>query len=360
MTRSCLRRWLPRAAMILGLCILATAPRAIAQRYRARNGPNSTHRKDSPQVLAAFRTVVATSGLGVVHVRAAALNVALGTIIAADGWVLTAAGELRGPLSCRLTDGREIDARLVGLHRPSGLALLKIEARGLIPVEWGEGQTLSAGSWVAAPSPGGGPLAVGVVSVPARTSGAWPHSEALNARGYLGVQIAPVRDRAEVERVLPGTPAAAAGLRAGDVILAVDERPTLDRADFLSRLAQCPPGEAPVFRVRRAVETRELRAVLSEWKRLARGGPDGRTGRPETVPRTGSPTVLRHDTWLMPSECGGPLVDLSGKAVGITFACSARTQTYALPAESIRGLVPSLMSGEMDPMGADLDLFLSR
>ena len=41
----------------------------------------------------------------------------LGTIVGPDGWVLTKASELKGRITCRLRDGRELDARNVGVHR---------------------------------------------------------------------------------------------------------------------------------------------------------------------------------------------------------------------------------------------------
>jgi serine protease Do len=42
-------------------------------------------------------------------------------------------------------------------------------------------------------------------------------------------------------------------------------------------------------------------------------------------------------------------VDLDGKVVGINIARAGRTETYAVPAEAVRQLLPELMSGKLAP-----------
>jgi S1-C subfamily serine protease len=65
---------------------------------------------------------------------------------------------------------------------------------------------------------------------------------------------------------------------------------------------------------------------------------------------TDFPSVIQHDTALMPSDCGGPLVDLSGKVVGINIARGGRTETYAAPASRVRLLLTDLESGKLAPV----------
>ena len=55
-----------------------------------------------------------------------------------------------------------------------------------------------------------------------------------------------------------------------------------------------------------------------------------------SVRRTGFPTVLQHDTFLLPQHCGGPIVDLDGRVVGINIARAERIASYALPAKEIQ------------------------
>jgi serine protease Do len=63
--------------------------------------------------------------------------------------------------------------------------------------------------------------------------------------------------------------------------------------------------------------------------------------------RSGFPQVIQHDTVLHPAQCGGPLVDLDGKAVGINIARAGRVATYALPASLILAAMDDLKSGKL-------------
>src|SRR5437660_723830 len=61
--------------------------------------------KGSRKFLAAFREVVAPARRSTVRVLCEGKDVALGTVVGADGWVLTKASELKGKPVCRLADG---------------------------------------------------------------------------------------------------------------------------------------------------------------------------------------------------------------------------------------------------------------
>ena len=97
-------------------------------------------------------------------------------------------------------------------------------------------------------------------------------------RGYLGVQTATSfeaadaaklgLDRAQgawVETVYPDTPAAAAGLRTNDVILAVDDTPIRNENQLINMVSGMPAGQRirlQVWRERRSVA---LDAVVGDW-----------------------------------------------------------------------------------------------
>src|SRR4051794_29199733 len=82
---------------------------------------NKDHLRDSPKTLQAFRTVVAPAGEATVRVKCDGRDVALGTVLAADGWIVTKASELRGEITCTLKSGATLATRLVGVHRPYDL-----------------------------------------------------------------------------------------------------------------------------------------------------------------------------------------------------------------------------------------------
>ena len=84
-----------------------------------------------------------------------------GVILTADGYIVTNAHVVENAASATvlLTDGRELDARLVGSDSISDLAVLHVEAADLIPAEFGDSGVLRVGDSVAAI---GDPLGVGL------------------------------------------------------------------------------------------------------------------------------------------------------------------------------------------------------
>ncbi len=97
------------------------------------------------------------------------------------------------------------------------------------------------------------------------------------SRGYLGVNIQPVSedmkdalnlkstDGALVADVNDGTPAAAAGLKAQDVITTFDGKPVKSSSELSSIVAQTPVGKDVTMEVVRDGKTINLRAKLTEY-----------------------------------------------------------------------------------------------
>ena len=107
---------------------------------------------DGPQVRAAFRDAVAEVAEATVEVRADGKRVAFGGIVGRDGWVVTKADEVKGPVTCRLKDGRDLPARLVGVDRDVDLAMLKIDAKDLPVLNLQRATHADVGAWVATSS----------------------------------------------------------------------------------------------------------------------------------------------------------------------------------------------------------------
>lgn len=86
-------------------------------------------------------------------------------------------------------------------------------------------------------------------------------------RGWLGAGGGSddgSRSGALVGRVYEGTPAAAAGLREGDVITKIDGKTVVDFEDLRARVAELAPGHTALLQIVRDGKTLELSAVLSE------------------------------------------------------------------------------------------------
>lgn len=97
------------------------------------------------------------------------------------------------------------------------------------------------------------------------------------SRGYLGVQLAALepavalrlgRDRvsgALVEIVHPGTPAAAAGLRAGDVIVRIEDIELRDENHLINVATALPPGQRVKLSIWRDRKAEMVEVVIGDW-----------------------------------------------------------------------------------------------
>jgi Do/DeqQ family serine protease len=93
-------------------------------------------------------------------------------------------------------------------------------------------------------------------------------------RGRLGIQMQdlPGRDGAALAQVQPASPAEKAGLRAGDIVVAVNGRPVRGAAELRAQLGVIPAGETIELRIQRGGETRTLRVRIAELETREAGG----------------------------------------------------------------------------------------
>jgi serine protease Do len=270
-----------------------------------------------------------------------------GFIVSQDGYIVTNAHVVENAeeINVRLSDKRELKAKLVGADTRSDVAVIKVEATSLPVVKIGDTTKLRVGEWVIAigspfgfantvtagivsaksrenlsgdpnldaipfiqtdvavnPGNSGGPLlnmrgeVIGINSqIFSRTgsfmgiSFAIPIDYAFNVadqlmktgkvtRGRIGVSISNVtRDLAEslglgkpqgaaVGTVEEGSPAAKAGLEAGDVILKLDGRVIEGSADLSRSIRAMKPGTKATLNVWRGGKTRDVTLQVAEFK----------------------------------------------------------------------------------------------
>jgi serine protease Do len=338
------RAWPGRGLSILIATAGLLVPAVAAAQYET----------SSPRVLSAFRTVVAGPSQSTVRVKCDGKDATLATVVSADGWLLTKASELKkgAKLVCRLRDGRELEARRADSNERYDLALLKIEVQGLTPVKWKDSKVAPVGNWVAVPGTGEEPVAIGVVSVAARKIKAdgplWVIDP--SAIGYLGIILSDAPDTGvKIGRVMPGTGADKAGLKANDTILMIAGKAIKDGDALFAALGRFKPGDVVNVRVKRGDQEVEVKATLGKRPVMTRGDFQNRMGSELSTRRQGFPAFLQHDTVLKPSDCGGPLVDLDGNAIGINIARAGRTESYAIPAEAVLPLLRELSNGKLTP-----------
>ena len=335
-----------RGLSLIAVClVLCWATAAQAQRGR-REGEVAT--KTTPEFRAAFRDVVAIPARSTVRVRCDDKETALGAVIGADGWILTKASELKGEIVCQLHDGRELPARIVGVSEPYDLAMLKVKATDLKPVAWRDSTADAVGSWLATPGMERDPVAVGALSVAARKISGTELGRRSSSGGFLGVVIAPVKNGVKIARIIPKGAAAKAGFEDDDIIIAVEGKPVTDPDSLFKALQKTHPRQKITVRVKREEAELDLKPTLGE-RPLERSDFQNQLGSKLSDRRTGFPVILQHDSVLRPYDCGGPVVDLDGKVVGINIARAGRTETYAIPAEAVKPLLDDLKSGKLAP-----------
>lgn len=298
--------------------------------------------KEGQSVRRAFREVVADARQYTVQLTSNGKTAAYGLILESDGWVLTKASSVSGLLKCRLPDGRVVSGFVVAEHPDHDLALVKIDAEELATVVWTD-KSPAAGAWLATTGIGPLPVGVGILSVGPR---AIPRQ-----RGVIGIQIGDTRKGPVVVRVLPGSGAEQAGLRPRDIVTHLNDEVLKDRADLIERLQQFRPGDDCRLRILRleAVQTVVVQLTAPLGEMLGRGDKQNRLGGDLSERRSGFPNAFQHDTTLTPEQCGGPVVDLDGKTVGLNIARYGRTASLALPASTVRELIPQLKSGKFPP-----------
>jgi len=306
--------------------------------------------KGKRRIVALFAPTIKPYASSVVRILADGKEASLGTIVSKDGYILTKGSELRGKIVVRLADGMELPAERFGYHKPSDLALVKIEKSDLVPVSFREDDPTEIGNWIAVVGTGPQPVSVGVVSVKARRLFGEDQTRIENFNnGYLGVVMEDLEDGdgVRIKSVNPNSPAAKALLKKGDTIVGLDANDVKDRDGLADLLSEFRTGEVVAIKIVRGEDKLTLKVKLgSRSDAIPEGQRDFQNSMGGTLSgrRTGFPMVIQHDTILNPKDCGGPLVDLEGRVLGINIARAGRVETWTIPGKTIRPILAELLN----------------
>src|SRR5262249_54738451 len=321
-------------------------------------GPAQAQRpilKTDKSVTSAFRSIVARPGLSTVKILCKGKEAALGTVVGEDGWIVTKNSELNGgKVVVKTRDGKVYDATIVGVEDKFDLAMLKINAKGLEPVEWAASKSAEQGDWLAAPGLGDDPVGIGVVSVVAREPKMFemPAPAPKSNSGFMGVQLADDDSGLPKIGVVEKDKAAAkAGLKVGDIVLAVQGEVVSDVEGLIRKVQNFKAGDVIKLKIKRDGKEQEIQLTLG--KRPAgqdsRGDLQNKMGSTLSNRRGGFPAIMQTDLVIPHTACGGPAVNLDGKAVGVFIARAGRTESYIIPSERVQGLISDLKSGKLKP-----------
>jgi S1-C subfamily serine protease len=287
---------------------------------------------------AELRSVVARARKCVVVIKDGDESVGLGTIVHSDGWVITKASELPKKPVCLLENLEAHPAELVGINVECDLALLRLRATDLPAIAWsGEPVDLRLGTIVVAPGIKQEPIAWGIVSVASRDlEGPFPNTTVAAPRHQANaapseVTGTRVNEGYRVETV--SGELASAGIRPGDILRTVDNS-QIQSGDDLIRCLNGHLRREPVnVQLSRTGGTSEIDVRLT-----------GRRPFRYSFRADDFPTIFEHDVPLTASECGGPIVGLDGRALGITIASISAHGCMAIPFVHVKFLVQDLRS----------------
>lgn len=304
---------------------------------------DSAYRTTGTAVVAAFepqRQVLQTSSAVILDGRK---EIGYGVVISADGHILTKASEVLDAKALVVTvDQTKYETvKLLTVDPTWDVALLKIEASGLVPVVFAPTSKVPQGTWVVAngaTTRTARRLLAGIVSAKIR--------EIPAAGGAaLGVVLNGKSKLLEVDAVNEKSGAKDAGLQKGDVILAIEGKKLKKIEDIAEILKDRKAGSTVKMTYRRkgAEITVDVRlAARGEMFTEQMNRNDQMSG--EFSPRrSGFPRVMQHDILGSKSVVGGPLLDLDGRCLGMNIARANRAESFAIPVEDLKEIAGGLM-----------------
>lgn len=294
----------------------------------------------------AFRDATREARKSTVRVACDGANATYGVIVRPDGWIVTKGSELaRGgeaTITVRLAGGREFAARHVGYDPTHDLSLLKIEGKDFPTAQWAD-RDPAPGTFLATVGLDEDPIASGVVSVARRSIP--------RLSGVLGIRLKSIPGPAEIDEVFANGAAEAAGVLTGDIVEQIGEVLVKDRESLVREIRRHQPGDVIALAIRRRGDPVSIKAQLTHpfGDFLTRVAEQNQMGGALSNRRADFPAVIQHDMVLSPGECGGPVVDLSGKVVGLNIARAGRTESFLVPAGAIAPLIDDLIAGKFPP-----------
>jgi len=309
----------------------------------AQQSLESAYRTTGSAVVAAFegpRSVLQTSSAVISDGRKEA---GYGVVISPDGHILTKASEVLEVKSLNVTVDRTKydDVKILMIDPTWDVALLKVEASGLVPVDFAPTSAVPQGSWVVAngaTSRTSRRLLAGIVSAKIR--------EIPAAGGaVLGVTLNPKSEVLEIADVNEKSGAKEAGLQKGDVILSINGKKVENIKEVGEALKDKKAGSMVKLTYRRDTVKTTLDVRLSVRgemyaEQVSRNDQMSGDFSPR---RSGFPRVMQHDILGNRKVQGGPLLDLDGHCIGMNIARANRAESFAIPVEDLKELSARLM-----------------
>ncbi len=308
--------------------------------YDARSG------RDEPSMLNVLTSATWDAGDWVVRIMSGGQQISLGLIVDESGLVLTKASEIdprNESIEVGTASGLLIKARPLALDGKLDLLLLQLPPGDWTAAPIDEDHSIDAGTILISAGPDAQAISFGICELDTYKS-----DLSFYDRAFLGVGSTPLDSReggAMIQQVVPGSSASRSGIRTGDIILSIDQKPLRGRDALIKALSGYRAGDTIEISRRRGELVDVIRTRLGYRNFSAFENEVGNFASRVNRHDTGFGEVIQHDGLLLPNQCGGALVDLGGRFIGMNIARSDRTKTFALPGAVIRSALKRMRQG---------------
>ena len=323
----------------------------LASRTESLAPPNGMRLIDGwgRQWLSQFQPKAEPLRRGVYKLVAGGRTVALGTSVRSDGLLVTKASEVKGKsVSVELAPLDLRPAELVAVDESLDLAILRVQDATFEVPDWRHASLrlnapIEMGTLCAAVGTADQPVGFGVISVAQRPLDG-------KSGAYLGVTVAADSDGVRIVDIKPNSPAIRAGLKGSDRITAVEGHALMNNDQLTAQVALKVPGDLFRIDIARGDTQLTLLVKLGDGANLAPmpGAREQAIDSESTLMnkrRWFFAKGMQHDCAISARDCGGPLIDLEGRILGINIARAGRTHSYAIPTSDV---IQFLRSNEIE------------
>jgi len=292
-------------------------------------------------------------GESVVEIRGDEKALCFGTIVSKDGLVVTKASELKGKTTVSIDGDKAIPATLVGKDEATDIALLRLDTTvaGLSDPVWAPADT-TLGEVLVVPNPQEAFLSMAVTGVEERPIAKTTRSPGNGAKVRLGVLSR--KDYIGPGSLVSGLPkegaATKGGIEIGDLIVAIDGDVVTSHGHMVRKLLEYEPKDKIKIRVLRNGKLVTCKVTLAEAKNTPRLVQPKDTVNGDNLSKRYAPfsMAFQHDAWIEANECGGPVLDLEGRIVGVNIARLNRIAAFAIPADNLQETIAALLAKESE------------
>jgi S1-C subfamily serine protease len=312
-------------------------------------------RRDNDEIKMMFRPILARLNDCVVEIRGDDQKLCLGAVVGPDGLIATKASELKGKLTICHDGTFSVPAIIVGKDDEIDLALLRPESPvpSLKAPAWAPADAM-LGQVMLIPDARENFLSMAAASVRERPIDRLSHAIGSGRTGVLNLltQKDYTGPGVLIEKAVEKTAAERAGIRPGDLVVAIDGTVIHNLADVNRLLINHKPGDKMKLRILR---DGELKTISFE---MGKANNDTRLIQPHDGINNDQDLSLRyapfamafqHDGQITARDCGGPILDLQGRIIGLNIARLNRVATLAIPADTLQERIDRLLKAPKAP-----------